>query len=217
MSVAGWARLTDRDDPLVSRATAGRLDLLMRGRRPDFRWDDADPADDDDEAYGPSAGAGHPWIVTMEDLLAEPDEGDTWYADGLVQRNAVQWVAGPGKTFKSFLTMGILVALAAPVPVWGAFHVPEALNVLYVQEESSRKFIRRRFRAIARGYGLDPAATHGRIHVISNTRFRIDRKEDLHRLIGEAVQAYGIQVVAFDPYSSPFTARTRTRPTTCSG
>jgi hypothetical protein len=204
ISVAGWARLNDKDDPLISRATAGRLDLLLRRRRPEFTWFSEVPAADDPEAALPpnirEQVQAQPFIVSARALLEEPDEGDSMLIDGVIRSQVVAWIAGPPRSFKSWIMMGLGMALASGVSALNAFHVQEAAPVIYLQEEGSRRDVRRRLRAITRGYQILPAHFDPNFQIVTNTRWRLDRDDHVERLVNEGIIPHRPKLVMLDPY-----------------
>lgn len=184
-AVAGWARLTDREDPLVSPATAKQLDLLLRGRNLIIIDHEHDPQ--------------HPWIISVTDLLKEPEEPDLWIVEGLVRHPTVSLVVGPAKTFKSLLVQEMAVSVASGLPMFGLFSVPEARTVIYVQEESSRRAVRRRFRHILAGHDLHPGAVAETLYTVTNQGFEFDNPSTIQRLVADGIEAYEPDLVIFDP------------------
>jgi hypothetical protein len=203
--VAGWTRLTDRSDPLISPSTAKQLDLLLRSRHPIFTFDRG--AEDDTGDAGPSSAgdaseAGpppRPWIITLEDLLAEPDEPEEWIADGLVLVPTVNLVCGPAKTYKSLFVQEVAIAVATGSAVFGLYGVPAPRTVVYVQEESSRRALRRRFRAICAGRGMHPAALEGRLLLITNEEFALDDPNHVERFVEEVIAVHQPVLCIWDP------------------
>lgn len=186
IAVAGWARLNDRDDALISKTTAAQLDLLLRYRNPIF-------------SFEPERKSGLPWLISVNDLLAEPDEPDVWLAEGIWRAATLGMIVGPPKTYKSFFAQELAVALATATPVFGVYSVPEPVTVIYVQEESARRYLRRRFGAILTGRQMHPGTLDNRLLTITNERFRLDDPSHLERLISEGVTPYGPKLILFDP------------------
>lgn len=195
ITVAGWSRLTDRSAPLISPSTAKQLDLLLRYRQAEFRFTASQQSDQDD----PETARAHPWIISVADLLKEPEEPDTWLVEGLVRDATLGLVVGPPKTYKSFFVQEMAVSLATGMPMFGAYEVPEPVNVIYVQEESARRFLRRRFRSILAGHELHPGALKDSLYAVTNEHFRLDEPAQLERLIKEGIEAFDAKVVIFDP------------------
>lgn len=184
----------------------GTLDAAMQ--RSDFYT----PAEPIDAFFGSKGGhdadgdsdeaTKTPWLVSVTDLMAEPDEEEVWLVDSLLRGQTVTLVVGPPKTFKSFAVQGLHVALGAGIPAFGAFTCPKPVRCVYVQEESARLYLRRRYRGIHAGYGLHPAATRGQLYAITNQRFRLDREDDLRRLIDEVMEIHRPDTIAFDTLRS---------------
>lgn len=140
-----------------------------------------------------------PWIISVTDLLAEPDEPEVWLCQGLVRAQMLGLLVGPPKTYKSFFAQELSVALATGTPAFGLFEVPEAVPVVYVQEESARLYLRRRFRGILAGRGMHPATVADTLYTVTNKRFRLDEPSHIARLTEEAIEAYQPRIIFFDP------------------
>ncbi len=189
VTVGGWAKLNDRDAPLISPGAATELDLLMRGRNPVFTFDVA--ARVTEESY--------PYIIDVADLLKEPDEPEKWVIDGILRDATVSLVVGPPKTFKSFFAQELSVAIATGTPMFGMFHVAEPATVVYVQEESARRYVRKRYAGILKGRGIHPETVRGNLYTVTNQHFRLDDAEHIQRLVTEVIEAYEPSVVILDP------------------
>lgn len=189
VAVGGWSKLCDRDAPLISSAAANELDLLMRGRNPVFTFDVT--ATVEEPAF--------PYIISVADLLKEPDEPERWLVDNFWRDQTIGLIVGPPKTMKSFLAIEIAVAIASGTPMFGMFHVPEPQTVVYVQEESARRYVRKRFAGVMAGRGIHPAAVEDTLYTITNQRFRLDDPQHVQRLITEAIEAYRPSLVILDP------------------
>jgi hypothetical protein len=92
----------------------------------------------------------------MPELLAEPDDFE-WRAKGLVVAGSFGPLAGELKSLKTHIAQIIEVSLAARVPVFGRFEVPEACPVSTYVGEGGRKPYRRRLERIAATMGVNLA------------------------------------------------------------
>ena len=187
VAVAGWARLNDRDRPLIDDSTAKRLDLLLRHRNPIFSFE---PERKTDET---------PWIIGLEDLLGEPDEPEDWIVEGLLLKPPVNLVCGPPKTFKSLLVQELAMAVASGTSAFGVFTVKEPRTVIYIQEESSRGALRRRFKAALLGRGMHPSVFEGRLQIVTNKEFQLDNPAHIEALVRQGIEAHGAALCIFDP------------------
>lgn len=106
--------------------------------------------------------------------LAEPADGPSWEAelwpvfrdaapatqrwiiDGLLPEGALTFIAAPPKKGKTWLGIGLALAVATGKPLFGTFTIPEPRSVLYIALEGSRTGLRTRIGALARGLDLDP-------------------------------------------------------------
>jgi AAA domain len=93
---------------------------------------------------------------TMPELLAEPDDFE-WRAKGLIVAGSFGPLAGELKSLKTHIAQIIEVSLAARVPVFGRFEVPEACPVSTYVGEGGRKPYRRRLERIAATMGVNLA------------------------------------------------------------
>jgi AAA domain/DnaB-like helicase N terminal domain len=108
-----------------------------------------------------------PWSV----FRSETPEQHEWLVEGLLPAGMLAFVAGPPKKGKTWLGLGLALAVATGTPLFGAYTVPEPRAVLYVALEGSRVGIRARIGALARGHELDPDGDDlGRLNVLYRPR-----------------------------------------------
>lgn len=146
-----------------------------------------------------SGGRVRPWIIDLSDFLNEAQEPDSWDVVGLFRRQSVNLVVGPPKTFKSFVVQEAALGLASGTAVLGKFACPEPRRVIYVQEESSRSALWRRFHGLLAGRELHPASVAGMLYLVTNENFMLDDVAHLERLIVEGIQAHQADIVILDP------------------
>jgi hypothetical protein len=203
VAVSGWSKLTDSTSPLVNAADALTLDGLLRSRRPKFTLSIVPPVSTNvyDLLVAKREPRPHPFVIHARALLEEPDEGDSMLIDGLLRAGVVSWLAGPPRVYKSFIMMEMAVSLAAGVAaLGGTFHVERPRVVVYLQEEGSRRDVRRRLRAIIRGKGLLPANVEPNLLIITNEHWRLDDDEQVNKLVNEVVIPYQPAAIFADPY-----------------
>jgi hypothetical protein len=105
----------------------------------------------------PGTEAAAPWQPEpWSRFRDETSEDHRWLVRGLLPAGMLAFVAAPPKKGKTWLGLGLALALAAGRPLFGDYPVPEPRSVLYVALEGSRVGIRARIGALARGLGLDP-------------------------------------------------------------
>lgn len=190
IAVAGWSKLTDRNAPLISSSAAAQLELMLKGRIGTFTFVEAGEQDTENT---------YPYIIDVADLLNEPDEPEQWLVENVWRDATVGLIVGPPKTYKSFFAQELSVAIATGTPMFGMFDVPEPQCVVYIQEESARRFVRRRYAGILRGHGIHPEALRGQLYTITNQHFRLDDPVHVQRLIEEAIEAYEPALIILDP------------------
>jgi len=93
------------------------------------------------------------------DFLAHDDPDPVAYIDDILSDEGGGWLAGEEKLGKSWYMAEECVCLAFAFPVCGRFAVAQRRRVLVLEEEDSPRRLRRRFRALLRGHGLDPEAS----------------------------------------------------------
>jgi hypothetical protein len=109
------------------------------------------------EFVHPQPGAGSPWRrQAWSDFRDQVGDEHRWLVEGLLPAGMLAFVAGPPKKGKTWLGIGLALAVATGAPLFGEYAVPEARSVLYVALEGSRVGLRARIGALARGLGLDP-------------------------------------------------------------
>lgn len=140
-----------------------------------------------------------PWIVEITDFLHEELPPERWDVEGLFRRETVNLVVGPPKTFKSFFVQEAAVALAAGMPMFGVYAVPEPRRVIYVQEESSRAALHRRLASVLKGHDMLPSSIKDQLYVVTNQGFLLDDAGEVDRLVREGITRYDADVVIFDP------------------
>lgn len=188
IAVAGWSMLTDATAPLVSRGAATQLEWLLKGRQASITFEVINTARPE-----------YPFIISVADLLEEPDEPDIWLVDGLVRATSLGLTVGPPKTYKSFLEQELHICVAAGVPAFGMFHVPEPRVAVYIQEESSRGAMRRRFRGLLAGHGIHPSAVRDTLFTVTNRGIELDNQDSIRRLVDEVMRIYEPSLITFDP------------------
>ncbi len=156
-----------------------------------------DDIDDDDDLE--TGSASDKWLVDLEDLLAEPDEDEEWIVNGICAHPTVSLVCGDAKTYKSILVQEMCVAVATGTPFLGLFAVPEPRTVVYVQEESSRRAVRKRFRWLLKGRGMTVADLERRLKIVTNRGVQLDQPKEVQKLVSRAVKKYQPALLAFDP------------------
>jgi AAA domain-containing protein len=112
------------------------------------------PSADAEGAEVPAA----PWRSQPWPEFRDQTDADdhAWLIEGLLPAGMLAFVAGPPKKGKTWIGLGLALALATGRPLCGEYNVAEPRPVLYVALEGSRVGIRARVGALARGLELDP-------------------------------------------------------------
>lgn len=120
ISVAGWARLTSSDDPLVTPSTAKQLDLLLRYRNPVLIFDSAPSAEHERFALIP--------VQEMKTRKPPPP-----LVRGLMSCGSLVGLVGDSGTYKSFLALDLAAHVGLGLDWFG--HPVETGVVVYVSAE----------------------------------------------------------------------------------
>lgn len=184
--VRGWAALGE----IVSLSALKQLDLIMRRRQPTITVGEGRKLDEPQ----------HPFIISVYDLLQEPEEPDIWLIEGLIRAGTVNLTVGPPKTFKTFFEQELHLAVASGTDAFGIYPssgLPQP--TLYIQEESSRRAWRGRWRLMHRGRNLDPEMTRDTLYTVTNQHVDFQDQQSMDRLIREAIEAIEPVLITFDP------------------
>jgi hypothetical protein len=129
--------------------------------------------------------------------LADRPRERHWLIDQLWGDEAVGIVGGEPKCCKSFLALGMAVAVAGGVPCLGRFTPVQTGRVLLYAAEDALHVVRQRLVGIAAAAGRDLADLD--IHVITAPSVRLDVERDRDALI-ETVVELRPKLLVLDPF-----------------
>jgi AAA domain len=132
----------------------------------------------------PPAPTDRPWrSLTWSQFRDEAPPAHRWLIDGLLPEGALVFIAGPPKRGKTWVGIGIALALALGHPFapaaagtsladpFAGHPVPDARDVLYLALEGSQTGLRTRIGALARGHDVDPdGRALDRLHMLYRPR-----------------------------------------------
>jgi len=134
-------------------------------------------------------------------LLAEPDEPVDWLIEPLIERESLGFIGGEPKQTKSILALHLAFCAVTGQSFIGKYNVPKPLTILYVQEEDSRRMVKRRLKAFVRASGLPSngpsSGFEDRLRVAIRQGFRIDEPDWYTRLQVE-LETFKPDLVIFD-------------------
>jgi AAA domain len=121
-----------------------------------------------------------------------------WKVTGLWCTDTHGELAGGEKTLKSYVGMILDVGLAAGVPVFGRFPVPQPGRILNLVGEGGRLGYWRRFGRVCDAYGIDAADVRPNLRVTFNTAHinSVFFEEELRAELG----TYGPGLTHLDPW-----------------
>jgi hypothetical protein len=129
--------------------------------------------------------------------LAERPRERRWLIDQLWGDEAVGIVGGEPKSCKSFLALGMAVAVAGGVPCLGSFASVQTGRVLLYAAEDALHVVRQRLAGIAAAAGRDLADLD--IHVITAPSVRLDVERDRDALV-ETIVELRPKLLVLDPF-----------------
>ena len=95
-------------------------------------------------------------LRSLRQILATPIAPRIWEVEPLVIQGQRVMLVGQWGAFKSWLLQHLSLSLATAPGMWlGAFQIPTARRVLYLDKEMSEHSARRRFQRLAAGMKLD--------------------------------------------------------------
>lgn len=119
-------------------------------------------------------------VVRASELSARADDEPAWLVEDLWSAGAVGVIGGAPKSFKSWLSLEMAVAVASGKPCLGRFDVASPGPVLLLAAEDAPVDVRDRLQGVAQARGVDFAILD--VGLILEPSLRLDRAEDLGRL-----------------------------------
>lgn len=176
-------------DPPLSRAEVMKIVESVWQR---YKENPPEPIilwDDDEGSPIPTVEEGHTIAVNIYDLLMNPPEPmKPLIGGGVLDEGDGFILAGPSNIGKSWLAFDMGLSLATGTPWLMEFEVPEAVPVLYLDEESSERADHERIKKVWAGKGIETAwlpfwMTHQQMMKIDEPRgfVTISRLIEQHR------------------------------------
>jgi hypothetical protein len=94
--------------------------------------------------------------------------------EGILAAGALAFMASEPKVGKTWLAVALMLSIANDRPFMGVYPVNTPGRVLYIVSEGSHGGTVARFHSLARGLGLDPAASLARIDIVWRRGVRLD-------------------------------------------
>lgn len=129
--------------------------------------------------------------------LEAETQATRWLVEDLWGENAVGLIGGEPKSFKSFLSLDLAVAVASGAPCLGRYPVARRGPVLLYAAEDALPAVRSRIEGICRQAGV--AFDRLDVHVITAPRVRIDHEVDRQALT-ETVRIVRPILLVLDPF-----------------
>src|SRR5687768_1636584 len=86
------------------------------------------------------------WLESLDHLVSEPIRERRWLVEGILPAESFIILAGNPKEGKSMFAQAVALACATGASMFGDLRITEPCNVLYIQNESTRYELARRFR-----------------------------------------------------------------------
>jgi len=139
-----------------------------------------------------------PDILDGDKLFSIQDEPDNYLIEGLLWENQNVVLLAREKVGKSILSLQMACALSCGEALFGEYEIPEPMQVLYVQTESTRHETIQRLRAMTHKDGVSWNPKN--FHLLHTPSLSLDKKGGVEWLVN-GIQDAGIKpkVIFIDP------------------
>lgn len=120
----------------------------------------------------------------------------TWLVQSIWPEGTMGFIAGMGKSFKSFLSLELGYSVASGADFLEKFKVPEQRRVLLVQQESGFGAYQVRVSNVAKRFGPTD-----NLYIVSNKHLSLVREEDIEKLENEIARVRPAMLI-LDPLAS---------------
>lgn len=137
-----------------------------------------------------------PWPVLRAADIQSEARSLSWLISGLWSKEAVGFVCGPPKSYKTWTVLEMAVSVASGTPCLGVFPVEHSGPVLLFAAEDPLPALRHRLEALAANHGLSLDQVD--IRIIAVDALRLDRPDDRDKLTA-TVAAHRPVLLILDP------------------
>lgn len=146
-------------------------------------------------------GSGRRFVLEKaSDLVGATLGALSWIVFGLIPEGAIIALSGEPKTSKTWLAVSLALAASSGSPLFGEFRTGAARRVLYVALEDSRRSLRTRLIALARGMALEPADAARNLQLVTQTSLNLLSDADLVDMVANCRAAGGLDLLFVDPF-----------------
>lgn len=163
--------------------------------------------DFDEEFWPPSAAtstspdpASFVFSRPISELLDTPDEEPDWMVEQLFTVASNGWIGAEPKVGKSWAGLELSYSLSTGDPFLGRFAIPERRKVLYIQEEDSKRRVRRRLGQIIRGNPMRSRPEDAYFRYAIREGFRIDNPVWIE-ILRRDILGFGPDVILLDVFN----------------
>jgi len=132
----------------------------------------------------------------------------SYVVPNLLSEGEICLLASPTEAGKSLIAMSLSLSIVAGLPAWGRGDPCPPGRVMYCTEELAGRTIRRRFRKLAKGLGIDPKSINDRNLLIvpqQNLSLATNKRENIDAILLKA-QEFKPTLVILDTFVSYFGA-----------
>ena len=167
---------------------------------------------DGSQVIVPAANGGEtpPLVRILDTATIWSDDIDApipYVIPNLLSEGEVCLLASPTEAGKSLIAMSLSLSVAAGLPAWGRGEPCPQGRVMYCTEELAGRTIKKRFRKLAKGLGIDPKTIMDRLLVVpqQNLSLALSKRENIDALLLLA-QQFKPTLVILDTFVSYFGA-----------
>jgi hypothetical protein len=137
-------------------------------------------------------------LIPFREIMTDTLPPIVWTVEGLIEAPARAIFYGEWGSLKTWLLLDLALSIAAGRAWLGRFRIPEARNVLYLNEEDSERRIRRRLKRLAAGAMIDNADLP--LAVLCRGGWRFNKPEDAESLLSwTRANKFDAEVIIAEP------------------
>lgn len=147
-------------------------------------------------------------FLDTADIWSEVEKPIPYLVPNLLSEGEICLLASPTEAGKSLIAMSLTLSVVAGKPAWGRGEPCRKGRVMYCTEELAGRTIRRRFKKLAKGLGIDPKLINNDNLCIvpqQNLSLALARRENIDALLLKA-QEFKPDLVILDTFVSYFGA-----------
>ena len=130
-------------------------------------------------------------------LLTEEIKPISWLIENIWTAASRGFIAGHPSVGKTWFALDMMLSVATGKPFLGLYNVVKPMNVLLIEEESSREALKRRLQLLTAGRAITPSDINGKFFTLTRQMIKLHKhSEEIRSLIDRQ----NIGLVVFDSF-----------------